>query len=305
MINRTKLRNKKTATASSGGGVRAMLGVFALAVAAPALASDGLIEINQTAVNAGGITPGDGIGFPATLSLPGSYLLTGNLTLPSEHSTGIEITTDGVTLDLNGFSINGPTICINGGSCAPVGTGDGIYSAAKDVTIRNGKVRGAGHYGVFLDSGSGARASVIERVEASNNGSTGIIGAAYGRIRGCVAYNNGGSGIGAGLQSVVLENTVSFNGLDGVAMGSQTTQAGGVVRGNSSFANGRYGFLVGSGASVMGNSANDNSSYGLRLGSLAGYGNNVLFDNNSGGNQKLGGRPMGNNVCEGVANDDC
>jgi hypothetical protein len=37
------------------------------------------VLINQAAAKAGGITPGDDPGFPATLSLPGRHKLTGNL----------------------------------------------------------------------------------------------------------------------------------------------------------------------------------------------------------------------------------
>lgn len=49
----------------------------AAAVAVPALAVGGVIEINQAGVLAGNITPGDTPGFPATLSLGGSHRLTG------------------------------------------------------------------------------------------------------------------------------------------------------------------------------------------------------------------------------------
>src|SRR5262245_24689246 len=93
--------------------VCAALATTALAV--PALAVDGAIEFNQAAVSAGGITPGDTPGFPATLSLPGSYRLTGNLDLRGEPSppntTAVEITAKDVTLDLNGFAIIGNAVC--------------------------------------------------------------------------------------------------------------------------------------------------------------------------------------------------
>ena len=55
-----------------------------LTLTAPALASDGVIEINQTCAvqtgcidNSGGI--GDTPGFPVTIEIPGSYVLTSNL----------------------------------------------------------------------------------------------------------------------------------------------------------------------------------------------------------------------------------
>jgi hypothetical protein len=47
----------------------------AVLLATPAAAVDGEVLINQAAVNAGGITPGDDPGFPATLSRRGKYKL--------------------------------------------------------------------------------------------------------------------------------------------------------------------------------------------------------------------------------------
>ena len=51
----------------------------------PALwAADGVIEINQAGIEADG-------GFPYVISEPGSYILTGNLMVPDENTTAIEI----------------------------------------------------------------------------------------------------------------------------------------------------------------------------------------------------------------------
>jgi hypothetical protein len=76
-----------------------------LGLAGPAGAVDGTIEINQAKVLAAG-------GFPFIITTPGSYRLTSNLTVPAgkigiENSAGG--TAGGVTIDLNGFSIIGPT----------------------------------------------------------------------------------------------------------------------------------------------------------------------------------------------------
>ena len=76
------------------------LALFALFlfVADPAFAVNGVAEINQTSVNAGG-------GFPVTISQPGSYVLTSDLVVPDANTTGVSIQTADVTLDMNGFSI--------------------------------------------------------------------------------------------------------------------------------------------------------------------------------------------------------
>ena len=73
-------------------------------------AVDGVVLIDQNRALAGNVTPGDFPGFPVTISRPGSYRLSGNLEVTDPDITAIEITADHVTLDLNGFSIQGPLI---------------------------------------------------------------------------------------------------------------------------------------------------------------------------------------------------
>ena len=69
------------------------------------------------------------------ISQPGSYYLTHNLAIT--NGDGIDITTNNVTLDLNGFTISSAAF--------PVG-GNGIYLTAtlgsSDVTILNGHIQG-------------------------------------------------------------------------------------------------------------------------------------------------------------------
>ena len=58
-------------------GRLALCAASAASIAAlPALASDGVIEINQAKALAGGVTAFDGPGFPVTVTAPGSYILT-------------------------------------------------------------------------------------------------------------------------------------------------------------------------------------------------------------------------------------
>src|SRR5882724_9211008 len=78
-------------------------GVF---FAAPAAAVDGAIQITQAKALAGNVTPGDAAGFPVTITVPGSYVLAGNLEVPVSK-TGIVVNATEVSIDLNGFRING------------------------------------------------------------------------------------------------------------------------------------------------------------------------------------------------------
>src|SRR6266850_592227 len=72
-----------------------------------AYAVDGVVLIDQNRALAGNVTPGDAPGFPISITQPGSYRLSGNLTVPAA-TNGIEISASNVTIDLNGFSILEP-----------------------------------------------------------------------------------------------------------------------------------------------------------------------------------------------------
>src|SRR5690242_21281609 len=101
---------------------------WSIAVSAFALslhAVDGVVLINQNTALAGNVTPGDTPGFPVTIAAPGSYKLSGNLTVPDANTTAIQITADNVTIDLNGFSIIGPVVCSGFPvtSCTTTGSG--------------------------------------------------------------------------------------------------------------------------------------------------------------------------------------
>jgi hypothetical protein len=86
---------------------------------------------------------------PFTISVPGSYYLTTNLTVSSGNA--ITIAANGVTLDLNGF-----TIASTAASAA--GTGIFMNSGLSDLTIFNGHIRGGvtnNGSGVYGGSGFG------------------------------------------------------------------------------------------------------------------------------------------------------
>ena len=104
----------------------------------PALAADGVVEINQAKALAGGVTAGDTAGFPVTLFANGSYVLTSDLDLatpgaaPNTHA--IVVNAGNVTIDLNGFSIFGSTQCgpPHPVVCTTFGTGNGIEVPSTD-----------------------------------------------------------------------------------------------------------------------------------------------------------------------------
>jgi hypothetical protein len=116
-----------------------------------------VILIDQNKALAGNVTPGDAPGFPVTISLPGSYRLDSNLTVPNAATSAIVVTAANVSIDLNGFSILGPNTCASNGLivgiqivCTSNSTGIGIdASASTNVSIQNGSIVGMGKNGIF------------------------------------------------------------------------------------------------------------------------------------------------------------
>ena len=155
---------------------------------------------------------------PFTISQPGSYYLTTNLTVSGGNA--ITIATNGVTLDLNGFTISSTTnpgsgtavligsglrniaiqnghiqggVTNNGsGVFSGPGFGDGIYysgSEPQNVRVSGISVSGCQYHGIYV--GSGASTSV-ENCVVRTVGSYGIFA---NTIRGCVALDCGGHAI--------------------------------------------------------------------------------------------------------------
>jgi hypothetical protein len=265
-----------------------------LGLAAPALAADGVIEINQACAKQTGCFENDTANFPVTIDGKAgkSYRLTSDLVVPDENTTAIRISADDVSIDLAGFEILGPMVCSGVSvSCVPAfGTGSGIEVAAPNVSgiwIHDGSVRGMGAYGVFV-----ANQSTLTNLRVRSNrlsGATTSFGSHLSRI---VANENGFHGIAAGAGSTVVDNAAFGNGGDGlnVALGS-------TVSSNAAYDNVGDGIQTGSGCVVKGNAARSNTGFGLNLGSQTGYRENVVSLN--AGGTIGGGTNAGDNVCNG------
>jgi hypothetical protein len=241
-----------------------------------ALAVDGQIAITQAKAMAGNVTPGDAPGFPVTISQPGSYVLSGNLTVPDANTDVIQIDASHVTLDLNGFAILGPTDCPanvdTSHPCTGTGSGVGISSSRQfNITIRNGTVQGMGRYGIGLFGDS----HVVEYIHAKSNGASGIV------IFATVLNGDG--------PSIAQHNTAQRNGQGGIAVDSGLVSHN-VVSGNLT------GILVQLG--VVSSNVVTFNGQGLLLGgnlSQASYIGNTMSFNQFG--NVLGGRNLGQNLC--------
>jgi hypothetical protein len=197
-----------------------------------AFAVDGVVLINQSSALAGNVTPGDTAGFPVTISVSGSYRLSGNLTVPDANTTAIKVTADNVTIDLNGFSILGPVVCVGTPvtSCMPTGgTGLGVDGGSiRNTTVVNGSVRGMGNGGILLGAGA-----YVEKVHVESNNDGGV-SFTSGMAIGNTIIANGGNGITSGFSgNVVSGNTINFNQLFGIQFVCPSVAIGNVVMSNA------------------------------------------------------------------------
>ena len=272
-------------------------------LAAPALATDGVLEINQTCAENTGCFAGDTASFPVTLSTPGSYRLTSNLSNGDENLRTIEVTADNVTIDLNGFSVLGPVTCTGVGpgiSCSPQGSGQGIYAAATfRTTVLNGTVRGAGNDGLHL--GDNCR---VENVTAQNNGRSGINGTNFCSVRNSSARGNVLIGIELGTGTEVKDSLSAENKTNGVQLGTDSKAIGVRARANN------FGLVVDGGSLVRASVAEGNLNHGIRiLGPGTRIESNVTTRNNVGikinadGCTVIGNTSTDNNS-DGIASGD-
>jgi len=261
-----------------------------LAVTAPALASDGVLEINQTCATQTGCFAGDTAGWPVTITVPGSYRLTSNLRLSttifgSQSENFIDVVADNVSIDLGGFVISCSTTL--GGSCS--GNVDGISAVTPThgVSVRNGSITGMARHGVVLDD-----QSEVSELRVGRDGVDGIFVSQGSTVSGSTAYENGQYGIFGGSPSTIQGNTAFGNGSKGIFVGNGST-----VSDNTAYQNGSHGIHAEAGSTVQGNTMFINTGYGLVLTVNAGYRGNVITNNTMG--TVIGGVNAGDNVCNG------
>ncbi len=190
---------------------------------------------------------------PYTISQPGMYRLTGNLTLATQDTNGITIDADNVTLDLNGHAIIGP-----GKAAGTSGHGIDVYGTQYNIAIRNGTLRDWRLDGVYAIN---ARNSQFEAMRCYNNGDDGLVAGPGSTVTGNTCYNNGDDGINASVGSTVSGNACYDNG-DGIQ-----TSSGCTVSGNTCRANDNDGINAASGSTVSGNTCTYNTGDGIQVSS--------------------------------------
>lgn len=182
---------------------------------------------------------------------PGSYYLTGPIQ-GEPGKSGIRVLVSDVSIDLNGFTLQGATGSLDG---IDVGT---IFAPLSNITVRNGSVQDWGQAGIDAEQASSV---LIESITASNNGGDGIrAGASVNPpngsvVRNTVASNNSGNGIS--IDNGVVEScTANGNLFRGINAQSSTVA--------NTTATGNEGDGIGGSGSLNSSTAIANRQDGIR-----------------------------------------
>ncbi len=198
---------------------------------------------------------------PYTINTPGMYHLAGNI-IQITHSDIIVISSDNVTLDLNGFTIQGT------GS----GAGVEITDLNSNIEIRNGVITGTSN-GITSNSGSSnikvhnirttnnirgiqlwSKQNVVTDSIATDN-SIGII-AHYSTLKNNIVSNNSSIGISASY-SVIINNIASNNGTHGFGNVDYSTVIGNIANDNEEMG------ILGHKSVIQSNTVSRNGTYGI------------------------------------------
>lgn len=194
-------------------------------------------------------TPGVGTTSVYRITAPGSYYLTGNVAaVGSKNAIGVYA--NNVTLDLNGFTVEG----IAGNSSAVILVVGDTTNPSTDprgnVTIKNGTVRGGGGTGVLAQPGvAGLR---LQGITARNNSNVGISIDGRAELENCSAQDNGSHGFSLGNDVVVSSCIARSNGGDEFRAGAGVVFTNCVADNTGGSGN---GFNVGVGAAFTNCSA--------------------------------------------------
>jgi parallel beta-helix repeat protein len=194
---------------------------------------------------------------PTNILNPGSYYLTTNLTVASDV-TAITVQASDVTLDLNGFALEG-----NNRFASAIHVTAGV----QNLCVRNGTISDWSAYPTLFTAlnASNAINSRFESLRISGNAGEGLVAGQGALISHCLVRNNQNSaansaGIRVDSGSIVQDCVASYNLNDGIQAGPNCT-----VRDCTALNNSQTGIRVGEGSTVVNCSANSNTE-GIRSG---------------------------------------
>ncbi|GAB4181801.1 MAG: hypothetical protein Tsb002_02220 [Wenzhouxiangellaceae bacterium] len=199
--------------------------IFSLLMLSFSNAAFSQLNIDEKCATTSGCFVGDSVGYPVTITQPGSYQLTTNLTSSDPNTAYIEILSDNVTIDFKGHSIIGPVTCSgNTPACSFTGNGlaDGIKSDLRNnIVLKNGTVKGVGGSGIELFEGHNHH--LINMTVDQNTFRGAIVGQA-GLTLDSIISNNGTAGIIASngdpnSNTLLLNNSIINNAEFGISSG--------------------------------------------------------------------------------------
>ncbi len=184
------------------------------------------------------------------ITQPGSYYLTTNVVGISGEN-GINISANNVTLDLNGFTVQGIS-----------GAWSGVYIHAgwTNITVRNGNISGWGA-GATTYSGVECYANnvVLERLNVSANHYGILASNLDSSVRDCTCYNSASNGIYV-LTGAVSDCVALNNANYGIEVVNNCT-----VKDCTSDNNYAGIYVVGSDSLITGNTCSGNSDAGITI----------------------------------------
>lgn len=189
--------------------------------------------------------------FPIVISSPGSYVLMGEL-IATPGANGIEIAADGVTLDLNGFTLQGGGLGAKGIFITPPAGG-----FRRNIRIRNGVIEGWNSDGI---DGTAAWDGRVEAVQLRRNLGTGLNVLDGWSVADCTASENGFEGFFVRNRCTIQGCGASLNGFGGFRTQDNCTLEDCIANGNSG-----SGFNCGSAIVLRGCASRDNATHGFEL----------------------------------------
>ncbi len=199
-----------------------------------------------------------------TIIDPGAYIVGKNVAASGDCFV---IAADNVNLDLDGFVLTG-----NGTGSAFV---EQLAVGRKGLNLHNGVVTGFAN-GIFMLNST---AMVIDRMQFTNNSSSGVhagdavtvtnsqvldnngSGIVLGQrasVSGCTVNNNAGTGISLNIGSTATGNAVGRNGGTGIFMAE-----GGLVANSVSRNNQQYGVLMDCPGTVVSSTVSNNLAFNI------------------------------------------
>ena len=221
---------------------------------------------------------------PYTISKPGSYIVTRDLTLTTLDTSGITITTGSVTLDLNGHALRGPGKTAGVGGCGII-----LSGPMSDLIIRNGIVCEWRADGVNV---ANADNSQVENICSHSNGLGGIEAGYGSKVTGNTCLSNGNNGILSGVSNII-GNTCRLNGNTGIAVSAAST-----IINNTCTYNGGYGIAGLYGSTITNNTCLGNTYEGIVSSSSTIIGNTIR-NGGSTGIYSDSNSLIRENICEG------